>query len=242
MLNALPEPVRNTLCGQRRASAERAKARPRKKPYQGAQQPRAHPAASNAAQQGPQRCLPGRHRQLAPFPAPQPGLHKRLAPPLPPAAQRAYRNPPSAADRFQPRAVGEHQRAHHREQRRDAETPAEEACRGRRDATPATATAQAAPSGIASELRRQTVGLARVRRAVQRRPAMRTPARAAPRRLGLIDLLEEGPDTGVGTDGVQENPMRHWRPSPRKWVRFTRHAPRGAPCKLSGGHPPSHIA
>ena len=26
------------------------------------------------------------------------------------------------------------------------------------------------------------------------------------RRLGLIDLLEEGPDTGVGTDGVQENP------------------------------------
>ena len=157
MLNALPEPVRNTLCGQRRASAERAKARPRKKPYQGAQQPRAHPAASNATQQYPQRRLPGRHRQLAPFPAPQPGLHKRLAPPLPPAAQRAYRNPPSAADRFQPRAVGEHQRAHHREQRRDAETPAEKACRGRRDTTPATATAQAAPSGIGSGLAALTV-------------------------------------------------------------------------------------
>ena len=31
---------------------------------------------------------------------------------------------PSAADRFQPRAVGEHQRAHHREQRLYAETPA----------------------------------------------------------------------------------------------------------------------
>ena len=75
------------------------------------------------------------------------------------------------------------------EQRRDAETPAEKAYRGRRDTTPATATAQAAPSGIGSECRSQTVGLARVRRAVQRRPAMRAPARAAPRRLGLIDLL-----------------------------------------------------
>ena len=55
---------------------------------------------------------------------------------------------------------------------------------------------------------------------------MRTARRATSLRLGLVDLLEKGPHTGVGKDGVQKKPVRHWRPSPRKWVRFTRQAPR----------------
>ena len=217
MLNALPESVRNTLCGWDPARAERAKAGPRHQPHEPAQQPRAQAAASNPAQQRAQRRLPRRHRQLGALGTPRPGLGERLAPPLAPAAQRAHRNRRSASDRFQPRAIGDHQRTHHREQRRDAESSPEETRRRRHHATPAATTAQAAPSGIGPELRRQTVGLARVGGAVQSGAATRAVRRATSRRLGLVDLLQKGPDTGVGKNGVREKPVRHWRESPRKW-------------------------
>ena len=209
MLNALPVPVRNTLCGPRRASAECAKARPRQKPDEAAQQPCPQAATPNAAQHRPQRRLPTRHRQLAPLRTPRPGLREPLAPPLPPAAQRDYRDPPLAPYRLHTRAAVQRQCTHHHEQRRHAETPPEEARRGRRHPTPAAATAQAVPPGIRSELRRQAVGLARVARAVQVCTAMRAPRRAPPRRLGLVNLLEKGPDAGVGKNGVEEESMRH---------------------------------
>ena len=178
MLNALPEPVRNTLCGQHRASAERAKARPGKKPHQGAQQPRPQTATSDAAQHNPQRRLPGLYRQLGALRTPRPGVRKRLAPPLPPAPQRDDRDPPLAPDRLHTCAGAQRQRAHHHKQRRDAETPPEEACRRRRHPSPAIGAAEAQAPGVLSQRGRQTVGFARVGRAVQRRAAMRTPRRA----------------------------------------------------------------
>ena len=213
MLNALPEPVRNTLCGPRRASAERAIARPWQKPDQGAQQPRPQPPTPDAAKHAPHRRLSGRHRQLAALGTPRPGVGKRLAPPLPPAPERDQWDPTLAPDRLHTRACARHQRADHHEQRRHAKTPAEKTCRGRCHPTPAAATAKAQPPSIGSQLRRQAVGLARIARAVKCPPTMRTPRRAAQRRLGLVNVLQKRPHTGVGKDGIGEKSVRHWGPS-----------------------------
>ena len=238
MLNALSEPVRNTLCGQRRASAERARARPGQKPDQAAQQPRPQTTTPDAAQHNAQRRLPpGRHCQLTALGTPRSGVHKRLAPPLPPAVQRDDRNPPLAPERLHACAAAQHQCAHHHQQRRHTETPPEEARRRRRHPSPATGAAEAEAPGVLSKRRRQTVGFARVGRAVQSRPAMRTPRRAAPRRLGFVDLLEKGPHTGIGKDGAEEESVRHWESSLAIWSsprdkasrRASMQALRGAP-------------
>ena len=122
----LPVARRTTLCGQRRPSAKRAKAGPRQQPDQAAQQPRANAAASDDAEQIDQRRLPGRHRQLAPLPSPRPRRREALPPPLPPATQGEHRDPPLQGDRLQACAAGQHQCAHHEEQRRHTEPAAED--------------------------------------------------------------------------------------------------------------------
>ena len=61
------------------------------------------------------------------------------------------------------------------------------------------------------------MGLARIGRAVKRLPAMGTTRRAAQPRLGLVNLLQERPYTGVGKDGVQEKSVRHWGPTLEIW-------------------------
>ena len=241
MLNALPESVRSTLCGRDSASAERAIAGPGKKPDEAAQQPCANRAPSDAAHKAAQRRLPARHRQLAALAPPRPRRREALAPPTPPSPQRHHRDPPLAADRLQARAAGQHQRVDHHKQRRHTETPPEEARRRRCHTTPATTTAQAVAPGVASQLRRQTVGLARVGGAVQRRAATQTARRAAPRSLGLVDPFQKGPHTGVGKNGVREKPVRHWRASPGKWQLSRDKLPGGVSCTLPGGRLPSHI-
>lgn len=100
--------------------------------------------------------------------------------------------------------------------RSDAETLPNKMHRRWRHTASATTTAQAAPPGVASQLRRQTVGLARVDGAVQRRAATRTARRATPSRLDFVDLLQKGPHTGVGKNGVREKPVRHRTAPPRK--------------------------
>ena len=201
----LPMARRPTLCGQRRASAERAIAGPGKKPDQGAQQPRAHGAASDATQHTAQRCLRARHRHLAPLPPPRRRRWEALAPPPPPSPQRLHRDPPLAPDRLQACPAGQHQRVHHHKQRRHTESAPEEARRRRLHTTPAIGAAQTEPPGVVSKLRRQTVRLARVGGAVQHCAAVRASARAAPLRLGRVNPRQEGPDTGVG-----EGRWRRW--------------------------------
>ena len=137
---------------------------------------------------------PGRHRQLAPLPAPRPGRgelsrHQRRQRP-----QRQHRDSPLSGDRLQPHAARLQQHAHHQEQRRHAEAAAEEADTGRSDPAPAGGAAKAVAPRVLSQLGRQTVRLAWVGRAMKMPAAASASSRSAGLGLGRVNLLQEAPD------------------------------------------------
>ena len=240
MVHALTGHVRNTFCGQYRRAAQRARPGPGLEPDQAAQQPRAQPPAPNAAQQPAQRRFIGRFRQPAAPRPPHRCGRKRLPPPPPPALQRCHRDRPPARDRPKARRRCRDQCANHHEQGGHPESAAEEP--NRRGCRPASArsAAEAEPARAPSQLRRQTVRLARVAGAVKHAPAVRTTLRAAGCGLLFVDAFEQRPGTGIGKVGSGERFVRHFplsqlkSPSPRQ-------ASRGTFCKFSGGQPASNI-
>ena len=216
MVHALTELVRDTLCGRGRPRTERARFGPGPEPDQAAQQPRARAPPANVPRQPPQRRLIRRPRQRPAPGEPHRRGRKRLPPPHPPALQRRQRHPPPARDRPEPRIGRRDQYPEHHEQRSHPETAPEEPHRRRRRPAPALRAAEAEPASAASQLRRQTVRLARVGCAVQHAPAAPATPRTAPCGLRSADALERPPDTGIGKIGTGEKFMRHWATSQLK--------------------------
>ena len=120
------------------------------------------------------------------------------------------------------------------------ETPAEEAHRRRRRASPAATAAEVVAPRVLSQLGRQTARLARVGRAVQIAAAVRASGLAAAIGLQLVNLLQERPGAGVEKGGVNEQPVRRWAPS-LEISPSPRQAPRRPSCRVAGGHPAPHI-
>ena len=104
---------------------------------------------------------------------------------------------------------------------------------------PANRTAEAEAPNVVAKIRRQTVRLKRVGRAVKRAAAVRTARRSARLRLGGVDLLQKFPNPCVGESGVPEQLVRHW--GRLRLITVTETTPPAPSCKIAGGHPPQNL-